>query len=291
MNIAPETEIEEVEEQTRQGGGGAELGGSASVPTVGEVSAGVDFSGDMARRDSTQTRRRVNNQFLFNKLVDELEQEDGDTITRIPSESSGDLSQGDVVQIEATIQTDAVFRLLEVLALFDEVSGDDLLDSEYGLEEVQELLYSDSIGVSLAVENSRFSYSSSLDTSNLWVDTEQLFMGDKKYTILGRISDTYGGDEKWDYTDIARTLSTVIENQTMDDLRDVLSEFIELLDGARQDFELPDFAGVSANSFDDLGDVTEQSDKSQSSLGLDIDQSEIAIEGPGVEVEPIAIYW
>lgn len=281
--IAMPEEITETDESIREAGGGGSAKAGLEVPMVGKADLGVDMSGSKTGREMLQTQRRITNQFAFNRLHEELDNQ----VIDLTENTNFSPSPGDIIKIQAPIRTDAIFRVLKVLSLFSDIAD---IENQEEIQKAEEMLYEDAIGVSIEYENSRFSFASTLKPSNLWVDEERAFLGNKEYVVFGRVFDSFDGDQKWDYLDLAEIVDTIVADETMDDLRTVISAFIEKMGEAKGEFELPDPSQANVESFNDLENLTKQA-ASQSAFQLGIDEHEIAIQGPGIEIDPIAIYW
>lgn len=281
--IAMPEEITETDESIQESGGGGSAKAGIDVPMVGKADLGVDMSGSKTGREMLQTQRRITNQFAFDRLHEEL---DGQIID-LTENTEFNAEPGDVIKLQAPIRTDAIFRILKILSLFSDISD---FENQEEVQKAERILYEDAIGVSIEYENSRFSFASTLNPSNLWVDEERAFLGNKEYVVFGRVFDTFGGDQQWDYLDLAEIIDTILADETMDDLRGMVSAFIEKMGEAEGEFELPDPSQAEIESFDDFEDLTKQA-ASQSAFQLGINEHEIAIQGPGIEIDPIAIYW
>jgi hypothetical protein len=202
------------------------------------------------------------------------------------TEEDVSLSEGDLVRLEGVVYTDAIYRVLTLINAYSELME---VDNKEQIQQAHELLYSDNVGVSVEVEDSSFSFGMRFDPSKLWIDQTHAFLGNKNHVILGRVSETIGGDETWDYLHIAELIDSVLADETMAELRDVASQIIDAIGSAEEDMELPDISSVNVEAFGDferMGEATKQSP-----FRLDIEDKEIAIDGPGFVVYPIAIYW
>jgi len=284
QGIAMPEEITETNETVGTKEGGGKIGGGIDVPMVGSADIGVNASGSKTGREMLETQRRISNQFAFNKLHEEL----GDEIIDLTENDSLDPEPGDVIKIRAPIKTDAIFRLLKTMSILDDLGAD--IDK---IQDAEELLYENSIGVSIEYNESHFSFTSALDPSNLWVDEERVFLGSKEYVVYGRVFEIFEGDQTWDYIDIAKVADTILADGTMSDIRDFVSGFIDTVGQMRGEYELPDPAGLDVDSFEELDkiDLMEDGPATESALKIDVEDREISVSGPGMEIKPIAIYW
>jgi hypothetical protein len=280
-NIPVPDDITEVNEAVKEGEGGGNLSLGLNIPYIGSGEGKVNLSGSKTGRELLETSKRINDQFIFDILYNELEND----VTDMTEDSDRCLSEGDLVKIEGVANTDAIFRLLTIMNTYSELFE----EQEGQVQQAYDLLYGDSVGISLEVEDSRFSYGMRLKPEKLWIDQTQAFLGTKKYSVYGRIYDTIGGDDKWDYLNIVEVIDSILDDDTMNEVREVGSQFIRALGEAQQDVELPDVASAGVERFEDLEDLGETTKKS--SFSLDVEDREIALEGPGFVIYPIAIYW
>lgn len=283
MNIAPPDEIQEVDETVQGIEGTADIGGGLELPFIGSANLGADLSGSKTGREMLQTRKRISDQFIFNLLHESVE----DEIT-VASEEGMETDPGEIVKLTGEIQTDAVYRVLKAISLFSDVAD---FEQQEKIKKAEELLYEKGIGIAINSDDSRFSCASTLSPEYLWIDQERAFLGDKQYTIVGRVYDTFGGDESWDYLDVVKIIDTIVADETMDDLRTLATQFIEMLGETTEEYERPDIGSIELESLSGLDKLNEVPDSVKSTFELAVDEREIAIEGPGVVLDPIAIYW
>ena len=91
-----------------------------SIPSLGGGKSEVDFSSTKTGTEVLETRKRINDQLLFTRLYDKLE----DSITKLPEDRANDtgdtlsLSNGDVVEVSGVAKTDPLYRMLNVASLF-----------------------------------------------------------------------------------------------------------------------------------------------------------------------------
>jgi hypothetical protein len=281
-NIAIPDARTEITESVTEGGGGAEASAGIEVPYVGNAEAGVDLSASKTGRQLFETSKRINDQYIFNLLYDELEGQ----INDLTEEEGINLSEGDLVKLEGVINTDAIYRILTLFNTYSEIMD---IDNQEQIHQAYDLLYSDAVGVSLEIDESQFSFGMRFNPDKLWVDKTQAFLGSKKYVVFGRVSKTFGGDERWDYLHVAEMIDSVLDDDTMSELRNWASKMIDVVGAAEEDMEVPDVSSTHIEGFSDLERIGEAT--TNASFGLDIENKEIALEGPGFVIYPIAIYW
>jgi len=196
------------------------------------------------------------------------------------------LSEGDLVKIEGVINTDAIYRILTLINTYSEIMD---IDNQEQIQQAYDLLYSDAVGISLEIDKSQFSFGMRFSPDKLWVDQNQAFLGNKKYVVFGRVSKTFGSDETWDYLHVAEIIDSVLNDETMSELRNWASQMIDVIGAAEEDMEVPDISSTHIEAFSDLERIGEAT--TNAPFGLDIEDKEIALDGPGFVMYPIAIYW
>lgn len=283
MDIAVPEEVQETDESVQELEGEGEIGGGAEIPFIGSANLGAEVAGSKTGREMIQTRKKISDQYVFNIFHSKLE----DQIS-IVSESGMGTEEGELVKLEGEIQTDAIYRLLKAISLFNDVIESEDFEK---MQRAEELLYEKGIGISIDCDDTRFSCASTLTPENMWIDQERAFLGDKQYTIVGRVYSTFEGDESWDYLDIVKIIDTIVADETMDDLRTMATQFIEMLGETSEEYERPDIGSAEIESLSGLEKLNEVPDSVKSTFSLAVDEREIAIEGPGVVIDPIAIYW
>lgn len=77
----------------------------------------------------------------------------------------------------------------------------------------------------------------------------------------------------------------------MNDLRDAVNEFITTLGQTSEEYERPDLERFTPDGFRQLEQIDELKNSVESTFELSVDEREVAIDGPGVVIDPIAIYW
>lgn len=94
-NIAPPDTITEISETVTEGEGGVDVSAGVEVPYVGGAEVGVDLSGSKTGHQLFEAFKRINDQYFFNVLQDELE----DQISELTEDDDISLSEGDLVNI------------------------------------------------------------------------------------------------------------------------------------------------------------------------------------------------
>lgn len=281
-NIAIPDAITEISESIREGGGGADASVGVDVPYLGGAEAGIDLSGTKTGRELFETSKRINDQYVFNILYNEMQ----DQIKDLTNADNFDASSGDLIEVKGIINTDAVYRILTLINTYSEIME---IENREQVNQAYNLLYSDSIGISLDVENTMFSFGMRVDPTYLWVEQTQAFLGEKEFIVFARVSHTFDGDETWDYLNIAELIDSVLVDETMSELRQLASQIINAIGSAEEDMEIPDISPASVRGFSDLEEMGEAT--TEAPFRLDVEDKEIALDGPGFVLYPIAIYW
>lgn len=278
---APET-VKEKSEQVTEGGGGIDFGVGLDLHGLGSASVGADFSESELGRSVYESRRKVNEQYLFNVLYETLDEEDAiKDLTK--KESDYTLSNGDILKIKGRGRLDAIYRLLSILEYLFTVADDEQAEE---FTKAREMAYGGKIGMKIQFENSMSSFAMLMEEENLWVDHQRELMQEHEYVVLGRVRETLGGNEKWDYADILRLGSTIVSENTMETGREMISELISSIGDFRQTVDVPDFAGATIEDFQN-----EDFDQTKSTIELDIDDEELVLDGPAFVIQPVAVYW
>ena len=282
---APES-ITETQEEIHEGGKSGRIKAGVSIPWAGEVSGNADLSKSETGREVLEANKRIDDQYLFSMLHGVLEEQNKiKDFTQDPD--SIDIEMGDVIKIKGEAHTDPIYRILSILTIIDELDSDEELGENFEqMDQAIDLLYADQVGLSLEVENTISSFGMSLDLDNLWVDEKREFLGDREYIVLGRAREQFGRQKKWDYSDLMRLGDTIVSDETMDDIRELLEQFAESIGEMSETYEAPDMEEATIEEIQE-DDYTSQ----ESAFSLDIEDVEISIEGPGFVVSPIAIYW
>ncbi|QIO25412.1 hypothetical protein [Haloarcula sp. JP-L23] len=285
-NIAAPESVRESRESISEGSGGLDFKAGMNLPSIAELKLGANASGSKTAKEIFEAEKRINDQYLFSILHDALE-DSGEIVDLTESDGDISFSNGDMVKIRGEAKTDPIYRFLSELSI---VSDLDVVDAEENnLDEIdgfRELMYADQVGLSLEVDDTISSFGMSLNRENLWVDENREFLGRREYVVVGRIRETFGRDTKWDFADILRLADTITTDETMEEIRQLASAFVESIGDLSQEYERPDMDEVSLEELSE-----EDYEKEESMFELDIGDNEIALEGPGHVVHPVAIYW
>ena len=266
----------------------------------------IDLSRTDAGTDLIETSKKINDQYIFDRLYDELESRG--EITSLPSEwdnspdsyniGGGDL---DVVKIVGKGKIDPIYRMANVLSLIfrievlQEYANQDDSDSNQDedmdfsgiIEDVQEVVFENQIGIEFDVADD-IAYVSSIDEKNLWVDDPRReFADSREYTVLGRVVGEIPENDRWDYIDIFRIGATVLDSDSMKTIRDVVVDFIGIVDNYSTKIPLPDLASATSEEIEGNEDVPQQ----EPAIRLNVEDKRIHVDDPGLIIDPIAIYW
>ena len=285
-NIAAPESVRESREAISEGSGGLDFKAGINLPSIADLKIGANASGAQTAKEIFEAEKRINDQYLFSILHDALE--DSDEIVDIDDSDRGySLSGGEMVKIRGEAKTDPIYRFLSVLSIVKDLGlTDDEEDDLSQIEQMRELLYANQVGLSLEVENTTASFGMSLSLDNLWVDENREFLGRREYVVVGRVRETFGRNQKWDYADIMRLASTITTDDTMNEIRQLASDFVESIGNFSQEYERPD---IDDASFEELSE--QDYDVEESLFELEMGDNEIALQGPGHVIHPVAIYW
>jgi hypothetical protein len=237
-----------------------------------------------------ETTKRINDQYRFNQLKNELDRRE--KVSSLPadwenstSDYNFDLDGIDVIEVEGTAKTDPLYRMINVVSLFSRIDSFDV-DSET-VTEVREGMYGEQLGLEIS-NNDGVNYVMSLQNKNLWTDDPRReFSGSRRYTVLGRIVGVVGEEDEWDYIDLLRVSNTVLDKESMDSIRGTIDDFVDLIDSFEIDVPLPNLEGMDVEDLQ----AGREPPTSESTLQLNVKDKRIAVEGPAIVIEPIAIYW
>jgi hypothetical protein len=290
LNIPITEETREVTEESYEGGGSAGAKGGVNVPGLGELGGKIDLSGSKTGTEILETTKRINDQYLFSQLYQKLKE--NDDLTQLPEErpsgSGGQLSfkNGQMVEIEGMAKTDPFYRMLNVASVFANISGVDMDENQ--IQDARESIYGEEIGLVVETSEGDYSYAMSMDKENLWIDDPRReFLGTRSYTVLGRVEEIVPPNKEWDYIDLLRVAGTVLSDDSIDSIREVGSQFVDLLDGFEQEVPFPDLGNASPEDLQGNGEPPTK----QSSIKVDIEDKALSVEGVAVIIQPIAIYW
>lgn len=288
QNIGIAEEEVETDEETDEASVGSKLSAGINIPFVGGGKGEVDISGTKTGTEVLETRKRINDQLLFTRLYDELEE----SITTLPNDRANDageslsLNNGDIIEVNGMTRTDPLYRMLNVASLFARIDAFDIDGNS--IEEAREAVYGKRIGMVTDVPDDDWNYVMSVQRNNLWTDDPQReFLGSRRYTIFGRVETIVPPNDKWDYLDILQIAGTIVSKDTLNSVRTLADEFVELIDGYEQEIPLPN---LSETSIQEIGDDRDPPTRN-STISIDIDDTEISVEGKAIVISPIAIYW
>ena len=171
LNIAIPQETVELSEQTERVQHRTGLNAGITAPGVGKVGGSVDLSKTDIGTDIIETSKRINDQYIFDRLYDELESRN--EITSLPEDWDNsadgyniDGNDLDVVKIRGKGKTDPIYRMANVLSLISRIevlqgyanqdednSQDDDTDVSKIIEDIQEVVFGNQIGVEFDVED------------------------------------------------------------------------------------------------------------------------------------------
>lgn len=278
----------------------ANIGSSA----VGDISGEVNVSNSETGKEVLETKKRISDQHRFKHLYTKLA--DRNEIDCFPSDWKNDPeeynlnSNVDIIEFSGTVKTDPLYRMMNVISLitrsislftpyldFDNPENIENFDQET-VEDVREAVYGNQIGLKVDVLDSDINYVMALDEDNLWIDNPRReFSESKDYTVLGRVIGVVGENEDWDYIDVFRVTGTVLGEDSMSTIRNVISDFIRMIDGFEKEVPIPDFSEM------DVEDISQDTPEnfSRHTVDIDIDDKDMSVEGPAIIVDPIAVYW
>jgi hypothetical protein len=278
----------ETDEDTTEASLRSKLSAGISFPFIGSGKGEVDISGTRTGTEVLETRKKINDQLLFTRLYDELE----DSITTLPddrAEDTGDslsLNNGDIVEISGITRTDPLYRMLNVASLFARIDAFGI--NKENIEQAREAIYGKQIGMVTDVPDDDWNYAMSVERKNLWVDDPQReFLGSRRYTVFGRVEAIVPPNDQWDYIDILQIAGTIVSKDSLNSVRTLVDEFVELIDGYQQEVPLPQLGEIS---IDDLSENNEPPTRN-STISIDIEDKDISVEGRAVVIKPIAVYW
>ena len=302
----------EVSQQTervqRRAGLNAGISGQGGVGVKGNI--GV--SSAETETDLLETSKKITDQHIFDELYEQLDDRDKiktlpDYWENSPEDYNLEAEDLDVIEISATGKTDPVYRIANILSLLSRVevlreyqsqdgttTNQDPVKLSQVADDIRDIVFADQVGVEFEVDD-RLSYVASVDTDNLWVDDPRReFADSREYTVLGRVVGKIPDDSEWDYIDLLRITSSVLDKNSLRTIRDIITIFLDLVDGLSQNLTLDKLRNAER---EDIGDIDFQTllvdddEDSQSAIQIRIKDKTICVEGPGLVIEPIAIYW
>ncbi|ADQ66671.1 hypothetical protein GL213_05415 [Halogeometricum borinquense] len=270
-DVAEETDVE-----------GSQQSGKAGLNLGSLLNLGVEgtSSSENTERNLSQTDKHVNDQYRFSLLTRALDENDGQTIHKISEEDDfNSITDGEIVQITGTCKTDPLYPLLGALEYITKATseappGNGLLaqimqsQSDFGqAQQAYQLLYGGWVGLKVSPDFTDYSCGVVLDERQTWVNSYRGFRGENEYTILGRVQEQLDEKEIWDLVEALR----VVNSATSDD--EASSNRAELV------------AKV-------MDSIEEQQEEQDNQFKLpDLNPGDFIIEGPGMVIDPIAIYW
>jgi len=208
-NIAAPESVRESREAITEESSGLDFRAGINLPSMAELKIGANSSGAETAKEIFEAEKRINDQYLFSILHDALEDSD-EIVDLTGSTEKISFSTGDMVKIRGEVKTDPIYRVLSVLSIINDLNlVDETEDDLDQIEDIRELLYANQVGLSLQVEESMSSFGMSLDLDNMWGDENREFLGRREYVAVGRIRETFGRENKWDYADIMRLTDTI----------------------------------------------------------------------------------
>ena len=283
-SIAAPDEIRETKKQVTEGGKEVGFDVGFSVPGLSSANFSGDLSDSEIGKSVLESNRKVNEQYLFNILHDTVENS-GELEDFTQSENSISANTGDIIKISGEGSIDDIYTMMSVFEYVLEYTGEDSVEE---IREAREIAYDDKIGFSIDVPETTYEFGMVLGTENLWVNSREM-MQNYEYTIFGRVRMTLPKGEKWDYMDIMRLASVILDDDTMTKARNTITKFLEGISNMSPSVDWPDLEDASEKGLDEFED--EQIDTFSSAIGVEIDQDDLSLEGPGFVIEPIAIYW
>lgn len=299
LNIPIPQETTELNQQTERVQHRVGLNAGVSAQSVGKIGGNVDISRTDAGTDLVETSKKINDQHIFDELYDELESRG--EITTLPDEwnnSPGkynlDSNDIDIVKFSGNGKTDPVYRMSNVLSLISRtevlqeyVDQDEDMDISGIIDDLQDVVFGDQIGVEFDVADD-VAYVASINEGDLWVDDPRReFAASREYTVLGRVVGRIPEDDEWDYIDIFRISATVLDGDSMGTIRGVVANFIDIVDNYSKNVPLPDLENATSEDIEGDEELSQQ----DSAIRLSVEDKKIYVEGPGLIIDPIAIYW
>lgn len=290
LNIAITEETREVSQEIERMSLQTGMSAGAGTTSGGSLSVNASLLNTETGNEILETTKRINDQYRFNQLKNELGRRE--KISSLPEDWENSISDYnfnldgiDVVEIEGTAKTDPLYRMINVVSLFSRIDAFDV-DSET-VSEVREGMYGEQLGLEIS-NNDGVNYVMSLQNKNLWTDDPRReFSGSRRYTVLGRVVGVVGENEEWDYIDLLRVSNSVLDRESMNSIRGTIDDFVELIDSFEVDVPLPNLEDVDVEDLQ----AGREPPTSESTLQLNVKDKRISVEGPAVVIEPIAIYW
>lgn len=282
----PQT-VREVSEDIQGENSQGSIGGSIGFQGLG-ISGNLGKGDTEESRRLAETERRINDQYRFsilhrtlteaNQLTD-LDQEEADEQNTIS------LNQGDVIKATGTCTTDPFYQLLTSLSSMlrisrvedieqaevanrEEGNFEEMTDTEgnWVFDTWKDILHGEQISLKINPLNHSYPILMSVQTEDLWIRPEREFAGDRKFSVVGRVSQMLTSRSKWDFIDLLQIMDGTFTEESVDSFRDI-------------------FTSVS----EEINNKEEQDENFE--IDADMDRDEFVVEGPAILIKPIAIYW
>ena len=278
----PET-VRDISEEIEGEEGNKGINASLGFQGVGSI--GGQWSSKESDRDRqmAETEKKINDQYRFSMLYRSLNKSDklkNLSTAETDDNSSIQLSQGQVIKAEGHFETDPFYRLLSAVSLIMRFAkAEEAPQQQRDFEDFEEMLteegqtvfslwkdilHGEQIGLKIETEHFNYPILMSVGIENLWVNPEREFLGSKNYTVVGRVVQTITGEEKWDFIDLLKICGSVFSDNSVDNLRDALTE---------------------------VGDEIANVDEEGFQFDVEIDREDYVVEEPAVIVDPVAVYW
>ena len=79
----------------------------------------------------------------------------------------------------------------------------------------------------------------------------------------------------------------MLDSDSMETIRDVVVDFIGIVDNYSTKIPLPDLASATSEEIEGNENVPQQ----EPAIRLNVEDKRIYVDGPGLIIDPIAIYW
>jgi len=283
-SIAAPDIVKKKSEQINEGGSGIGFDVGIDVPVFGKANLGSEFSSTDVGKQVLESRRKVNEQYLFNILHEASKEADIIHDYTNGIEEKITVSEGDIIKFRGEGNIDTIYTLTSVFEFFLEITDDEDVQE---MRNAKEMAYDGRVGFEVNVEESMFNFGMVLDESNIWINNPRDLMYNNNYIVFGRVRKQIEKGNKWDYPEMMRMCSIILADNTMSTIRQVIIEYLKSISDMREVIDLPDFESTSPGKMDDA----EEMDVIESIVEVDIEEDDFSLDGPGFVIEPIAIYW
>lgn len=222
LDVSIPESMEEVAEESQANQRSVMATAGLPLPNLFEIRASGESSSSNEEREQKRTTYRINDQYLFSILQDEL----GDRVYDVNSDTDDEEPEpGDVVKIRGRLTTDPLFRILGIVSLLEDEDTDHRFSSfnQMKFEESRKQLYNGRIGLKADPVDGEKIVGMVVNEEHLWVDARREFLGPQEYTVLGRKIHSLSSDDEWNFLDLFRVLS---EGSGKDDLSEIRENFI-----------------------------------------------------------------